>query len=129
MERVVPVLPIDDYQRAVDCCVAGLGFSILMEHRHEPGFPVYMAIGRGELILGLSEHACGEPGAEVYIYVDDLAAWHARCVAHDIPVGDPPEPKPWGNTEMRLADPFRNTLRITQVDTHPRSNTPNRDEG
>lgn len=127
MERVVPVLSIDDYKDAVDFYVTRLGFEILFEHRHEPGFPVYMVVKSGELVLGLSEHGRGHQGSEVYVFVDDLSRWHERCVAAGVAMEHPPTRMPWGNTEMLLKDPSRNALRFTQENTHPGESTPNQD--
>jgi uncharacterized glyoxalase superfamily protein PhnB len=124
MENVVPVLQIDDYQQAVDFYVAGLGFSIVFEHRHEPGFPVFMAVSKGDLVIALSEHGRGHQGSEVYIYVDDIQGWHEQCLANDIIPEQPPDPKPWGNTEMLVKDPSRNALRFSQVNTHSGQSTP-----
>ena len=126
MERVIPVLQIDDYDQAVDFYAARLGFTILFEHRHEPGFPVYMVVKRGDLFIGLSEHGRGHQGSEVYIIVDDIESWHARCLERDVTIAHPPEKMPWGNTDMLLTDPFRNALRFTQENTHAGQNTPNK---
>lgn len=125
MERVIPVLPIDAYSKAVDFYVTRLGFTILFEHRHEPGFPVYMVVQRGDLVLGLSEHSRGREGSEIYLIVDDIESWHHRCLEYDIPIEHSPQKMPWGNTEMLLVDPFHNALRFTQENTHPGQNTPN----
>lgn len=127
MERVVPVLQIDDYQQACDFYVKGLGFNIEFEHRHEPGFPVFMGIRKGDLYFHLSEHGKGHVGTEVYVFVDDIQAWYERCQANGIATETPPEPKPWGNTDMPLKDPFRNLLRFSQTGTHEGQNTPNKD--
>ena len=126
MERVIPVLQIDDYDQAVDFYATRLGFTILFEHRHEPGFPVYMVVKRGDLFIGLSEHGRGHQGSEVYIIVDDIESWHARCLERDVTIEHPPEKMPWGNTDMLLTDPFRNALRFTQENTHAGQNTPNK---
>lgn len=125
MERIVPVLGIDDYDVAVDFYVDRLGFKILFEHRHEPGFPVFMAVQHGNLLLSLSEHSKGHTGSELYIYVHDLDHWHRLCQSVSIQPECEPSQKPWGNTEMPVVDPFRNLLRFTQEGTHPGANTPN----
>lgn len=124
MERVVPVLQIDDYAEAVTFYVDRLGFEIDFEHRHEPGFPVFMGIAKGELYLHLSEHGRGHPGTEIYVFVDDVDAWYELCRRGGVDTGGPPDPKPWGNTELAVGDPSRNLLRITQIGTHGGSNTP-----
>ena len=126
MECVIPVLQIDDYQDAVDFYVSGLGFEIVFEHRHEPGFPVFMGIKKGDLNFSLSEHGRGHQGTEIYIYVDDIQAWHERCKASNITPENPPTPMPWGNTEMLVIDPFRNALRFSQIGTHAGQATPNK---
>ena len=118
MERVVPVLGIDDYEVAVDFYVARLKFEILFEHRHEPSFPVYMVVQRGDLVIGLSEHARGHQGSEVYIFVDDIHLWHQRCLDTGVEIEQALQEKPWGNTEMLVKDPFRNALRFSQENTH-----------
>ena len=126
MEHVLPVLQIDDYAGAVDFYVDRLGFHIAMEHRHEPGFPVFMIVKKGDLVLALSEHGKGHPGSEVYLYVDDINAWFHRCKTNGITPTHEPLAQPWGNTEMLVTDPFRNALRFSQVGTHEGENTPNR---
>lgn len=125
METVLPVLQIDDYEAALAFYVSGLAFDVVMEHRHEPGFPVFMIVQKGSLQLALSEHGRGHQGSEVYLYLDSIEAWHSRCVAAEMQLESPPTAMPWGNTEMLLKDPFRNALRFTQRETHPGSNTPN----
>ncbi|NND99868.1 MAG: VOC family protein [Pirellulaceae bacterium] len=125
MQRIVPVLPIDQYSDAVDFYVNRLGFTIQMEHRHEPGFPVYMVVQRGEFLIGLSEHSRGNDGSELYLFVDDIDDWYQQCTKNKIELGHPPKAMPWGNTEMLVNDPFGNALRFTQLGTHPGQNTPN----
>ena len=126
MEKILAVLQIDNYDDAVDFYHTRLGFDIAMEHRHEPGFPVFMIIKKGALEIALSEHGKGHPGTEIYIYIDDVASWYERCISTNIEVEEPPDPKPWGNTEMLVKDPSRNALRFTQKGTHEGTNTPNK---
>lgn len=126
MESVLPVLQIDDYDSAVDFYVHGLGFEIQMEHRHEPGFPVFMIVKSGDLFLALSEHGRGHQGSEVYVYVDDIEAWHRKCLSKQISPAQPPQAMPWGNTDMLVIDPSRNALRFCQEGTHNGENTPNK---
>ena len=124
MEHILPVLQIDDYDAAVEFYVNGLGFEIVMEHRHEPGFPVFMIVRHGDLTLALSEHGRGHQGSEVYVYVDDVEAWQKKCETK-LSLACEPEKKPWGNTEMLVIDPSRNALRFSQVGTHEGTDTPN----
>ena len=118
MEQVVPILPIDDGKAAKKFYVDGLGFEVEFEWRHEPGFPVHMSVAKGALRLHLSEHAKGQAGVDMYIFVDDVEAWRTRCDANQISIERGPEKMPWGNTEMTLSDPFGSLLRVTQLNTH-----------
>ncbi|MEQ9324079.1 MAG: VOC family protein [Polyangiaceae bacterium] len=118
MNKVVPVLPIDDEASARAFYVDKLGFEVDFAMRFEPDFPVYMGVERGELYLHLSEHAKGQPGVEVYIFVDDLASWHARLQDRDVAIEVGPVKQPWGNTDMVVKDPFGSTLRFSQLNTH-----------
>ncbi len=118
MEKVVPVLQIDDSDDAKAFYVDKLGFTLDFEWRHEPGFPVFMGVKRGDLYLHLSEHGKGHPGTEIYVFVDDVEAWRKRCDDHGVAISQPLEAKPWGSTEMAITDPFRNLLRISQMNTH-----------
>ena len=114
MEKAVPVLQIDDYKEAKIFYVEKLGFEILFEARHEPGFPVFMGIQKGDLLFCLSEHGRGHQGTEVYLYVDDIELWRAACERNSISIEQPPTAMPWGNKEMLVKDPFRNALRFSQ---------------
>ena len=126
MEHILPVLQIDDYDGAVYFYVKRLGFEITMEHRHEPNFPVFMIVEKGALQLALSEHGRGHQGTEIYIYVDDIEAWHKQCKSNQVSMEHKPKQMPWGNTEMLITDPFRNSLRFSQIGTHEGINTPNK---
>jgi len=118
MEKVVPVLQIDDGEVAKAFYVGQLGFELDFEWRHEPGFPTFMGIKLGELYLHLSEHGKGHPGTEVYIFVEDIGEWHQRCKDSGIQPASGPEKMPWGNTDMLIIDPHRNALRFSQLKTH-----------
>ena len=124
MEHILPVLQIDDYDGAVEFYVNRLGFEIIMEHRHEPRFPVFMIVRNGESRLALSEHGRGHQGTEIYVYVNDINAWHKQCKANQVSLEHEPEQRPWGNTEMLVIDPFRNALRFSQVGTHEVTSNP-----
>lgn len=118
MEKVVPVLQIDDCDEAKEFYINKLGFELDFEWRHEPGFPVFMGIKYGDLYLHLSEHGKGHTGSEVYIFVDDIEVWHKRCKEREIEIKNGPVKQAWGNTDMLLVDPHRNSLRFSQIGTH-----------
>lgn len=115
MNKIVPVLPIDDGEAAKAFYADKLGFDVDFEHRHEPGFPNYIGVKHGELYLHLSEHAAGHPGSELYIFVDDIAAWIATFEANGVVLESGPTKQPWGNTDVVIKDPFGSTLRFSQI--------------
>ena len=118
VNQAIPVLQIDDAAEARAFYVGKLGFAVDFEQQFEPGFPMYMGMSYGDLTLHLSEHGRGHQGSEVYLYVDDIAAWVERCREHGVVVDAGPTKQPWGNTEVSLTDPSRNRLRFSQRDTH-----------
>lgn len=118
MEKIVPVLQIDDAEIAKDFYLNKLGFVLDFEWRHEPGFPVFMGVEKGDLYLHLSEHGKGHSGTEVYVFVKDISVWHSRCLQYDVVLDHEPQKMPWGNTDMLVVDPFRNSLRFSQIGTH-----------
>ena len=118
MNKVVPVLGADDYEVSRAFYVDQLGFTVAFEHRHEPGFPMHAGVQHGELFLHLSEHSRGHVGSEIYVFVDDIAAWTERFRANGVTIESGPTRQPWGNTEVAVKDPSRNLLRFSQIGTH-----------
>jgi catechol 2,3-dioxygenase-like lactoylglutathione lyase family enzyme len=118
MERAVPVLQIDDADEAKAFYVDKLGFGVAFEWRHEPGFPVFMGVRKGDLYLLLSEHGRGHPGTDVSIFINDITAWHKCFMETGVSIERGPDKQPWGNTEILVKDPHRNALCFIQIDTH-----------
>jgi catechol 2,3-dioxygenase-like lactoylglutathione lyase family enzyme len=66
--KVIPILRIFDYQRAIEFYVDWLGLKIDWEHTFEENTPVYMQVSGNEITLHLSEHhGDTTPGTRVYI--------------------------------------------------------------
>ncbi len=64
VEKVIPILRIFDYRKAIEFYVDWLGFKIEWEHTFEDNTPVYMEITRDGIALHLSEHhGDATPGA------------------------------------------------------------------
>lgn len=56
-----------------------------------------------------------QPRAELYLVVDDLAAWWTRALsAGGVPL-DPPTPRSWGATVGYLRDPDGHLLALAQA--------------
>lgn len=115
-EKAIPVLRIFDLAAARAFYVDYLGFAVAWEHRFEPDTPVYMAVRRGTVELHLSEHhgdAC--PGSTVFVPMEGLDALHVELAARGYRYARPGiETVDWGR-QMRIADPFGNTLRFTEL--------------
>lgn len=111
MQQVFPTLRITDYARSKRFYVDGLGFRIDWEHRFDVRDPVFVQLTRDGLSLYLSEHAGdGRPGGLVHLYVPDVDAWYAEIVSRGLAVEFPPRDEPWGNRDLRIADPDGNQL-------------------
>ncbi|MGF1511787.1 MAG: VOC family protein [Myxococcota bacterium] len=50
--------------------------------------------------------------------MDDIHAWATRFRQNGVKWASGPTRQPWGNTEILVIDPFRNTLRFSQLGTH-----------
>jgi catechol 2,3-dioxygenase-like lactoylglutathione lyase family enzyme len=119
----IPVLRIFDVDKARDFYVGFLGFRVDWEHRFEPGFPLYMQVSRGGLILHLSEHhGDGSPGVVVVVQTTGLEAYHREVTAKGYRFMRPGlEVAPWNARVMEVIDPFGNRLRFNEpADPAPR---------
>ena len=119
MEKAVPQIRIIDYKEAVDFYCDILGFDIAFEWRHEPGFPVYMGIKRGDLYVHLSEHeGNGKPGGGhgMTLIVDDVNAWYESLKQKNVKFEQELKTQDWGNRDFILKDPFGNQIAIVQSD-------------
>lgn len=116
MQRTVPILHIHNYEEAKAYYVDWLGFKIDWEFRFEPTFPVYMEVSRDGLVLHLSEHKGGNPGAAMcHVDVDDLDALMAEWKSRRPDFTQEVEIAPWNAKHILLKDPFGNTLGINQA--------------
>jgi catechol 2,3-dioxygenase-like lactoylglutathione lyase family enzyme len=103
-EQVIPVLRVDDAERAV-AWYERLAFVKTDEHRFEPGFPAFVTVDRGPVRIFLSEHqGDARPDTLVYMFVDNVDE-----IAGEF--GVTPEDAPWAR-EIELRDPDGNRLRI-----------------
>lgn len=113
--KTTPLLRIFDEAKAREFYLDFLGFSVVFEHRFEPGMPLYMGIARDDCRLHLSEHhgdVC--PGAGMRIEVSDIDALHAELTAKAYRHARPSvNAMPWGTRDMTVADPFGNRLTFT----------------
>lgn len=109
---LIPVLRIFDGQKAREFYVEFLEWKIDWTHRFEENFPEYLQISQGDKVLHLTEHhgdAC--PGATVRIAVQGIDAVAESLRARNYKYAKPDvEAMPWNTKEMRIRDPFGNSL-------------------
>ncbi len=108
----ITILRIFDEAKAREFYIDWLGFTCNLEHRFEPGMPIFMGVYRGACRLNLSEHhGDGAPGMKIRIPVDELEAYHEELVAKPYKYYRPSlQDQEWGNREMPVQDGFGNTL-------------------
>ena len=81
IQKVIPILRIFDYQKAIEFYVDWLGFTIEWEHVFEEGMPKYMEIIKDGLTLHLSEHhGDATPGAKVFLLCTGLKEYHKMLI-------------------------------------------------
>ncbi|WP_256751769.1 glyoxalase superfamily protein [Mesorhizobium sp. Mes31] len=109
---VTPILRIFDIAKAREFYVGFLGFDVRWQHRFDDNAPLYMAVGRDDCVLHLSEHhGDGAPGIAVRIKVEDIAALHRELTAKKYRFARPGlEETPWKTREISVSDPFGNRL-------------------
>ncbi len=110
----VPILRIFDEAKAREFYLDYLGFEVAFEHRFEENMPLYMGIARDGCVLHLSEHyGDATPGSSVRIHCDALGALERELTAKAYKYYRPAiERQPWAS-DMKLLDPFGNTLIFT----------------
>lgn len=115
--KTTPILRSFDETKAREFYLGFLGFSVVFEHRFEPGMPLYMGIRRGDCMLHLSEHhGDATPGASMRIEVDDIDALQAELAAKAYGHARPQvHLQPWGTRDMSVTDPFGNRLTFTSA--------------
>ena len=81
----------------------------------ETGEPTTAAVARDSLRLFFVEQAQGEPGMWLHLDVqksDEVDELHQEWEAKGARIVEAPANRPWGNYEMRVADPDGHTFRV-----------------
>ncbi|EKN65218.1 glyoxalase family protein [Neobacillus bataviensis LMG 21833] len=112
VKSLTPILRIFDVSMAKDFYLNVLGFSLDWEHRYGENFPLYLQVSRGACKLHLSEHfGDSSPGIALRIEVEGIEYFHKTLLSKDYKYAKPGlEVADWGDTEIRLRDPFGNKL-------------------
>lgn len=111
-EKVIPVLRIFDYKKAIEFYVDWLGFDIVFEHYFDENAPVYMEVERDHIVFHLSEHhGDGTPGSRVFIWGEGVAAYHKELIDKKYKYNRPGLEKAfYGAVSFTVDDPFGNKI-------------------
>jgi uncharacterized glyoxalase superfamily protein PhnB len=116
VQKVIPVLRIFDYTKAVEFYINWLEFMIDWEHTFEENTPIYMAVSREGITLHLSEHhGDATPGARVYVECTGLKEYHKMLVDKNYKNNRPGlEETFYGAWCVEVIDPFGNRLTFNE---------------
>ncbi len=116
LDSAIPVLRSFSEEKAREFYLDFLGFTLLWEHRFEPGLPLYMAVRRGALELHLSEHhGDATPGSTVFVPMAGIDALHTELIAKRYGHARPGIVEQGWGRELTVTDPFGNRLRFTEL--------------
>lgn len=113
MTRLIPMLPVLSMARAVDF-YRQLGFTV--ENRNDGWGWAMLVMDDCRLMVDQSihPHRPGPHDGVLYLYPDDVAAYHAQLRRNGVAVPDL-ERSFYGMTEFRFEDPDGNRLWVGQV--------------
>ena len=116
VQKVIPILRIFDYQKAIEFYIDWLGFKIEWEHTFEENMPVYMEITKDVITLHLSEHhGDATPGAKIFIWCTDLKDYHRMLIDKKYKNNRPGLDETfYGSWCMEVIDPFANRLSFNE---------------
>ncbi|MGF7229844.1 glyoxalase superfamily protein [Arachidicoccus sp.] len=116
VEKIIPVLRIFNYQKAIEFYIDWLGFKINWEHTFDENAPVYMEIEREGLVLHLSEHhGDGTPGTNVFIWCNEVRSFHEEIINKKYKYNKPGlEETFYGSLACTVIDPFHNQISFNQ---------------
>ncbi len=114
-EQAIPIFRIFDVAKAREFYCDFLGFTVIGEHRFDPGLPLYMFLKRSGFELHLSEHhGDASPGSTAFVWISGVQAYHAELTAKNYGYGRPGiDQLPWGD-QIQVYDPFGNRIRFCE---------------
>ena len=117
LKFAIPVLQVRSSVVAEDFYCNRLGFHRQFACRLDEAKPnpCYMGLMRDGVRLHVSSFSGdGVSGGVVYLAVEDVDELHAELVAKRVPIDTGPVDQTWGNREMYVKDPDRNSIRFVQ---------------
>jgi PhnB protein len=98
--------------KMIDFLKLSFGAEEIISHRETPDGPVLHAkirIGDSVLEMGEAHGPYQALPSMLFLYVDDVDAWHQRAVAGGATAIDEPKDQPYGDRVSAVSDPFGNT--------------------
>ena len=117
LKFAIPVLHVSSSVSAEEFYCNRLGFQRQFAYRLDETKPdpCYMGLTRDRVRLHLSSFSGdGVSGGAVYVAVVDVDSLHAELVAKGVAIDTGPIDQTWGNREMYVKDPDRNSIRFIQ---------------
>ncbi len=116
VEKVIPMLRIFDYNKAVEFYIDWLGFKINFEHTFHEGAPVYIEVEKDGIVFHLSEHhGDGTPGSHVFIWCTGVKEYHEELINKKYKYNRPGiEETFYGSLTFIVNDPFNNKISFNQ---------------
>ena len=112
IEKVIPILRIFDYKKAIEFYIDWLGFKINWNHTFDDNTPIYLEIEKDGLIIHLSEHhGDGTPGSNVFLWVTGIEEFHKEIINKKYKYNKPGLEKTfYGALSVNVIDPFHNQI-------------------
>ncbi len=116
VEKVIPVLRIFDYAKALEFYRDWLGFKIEWEHTFEENFPIYMEAVKDGITFHLSEHhGDGTPGTHVFIWCKGVKEYHEGLISKKYKYNKPVLEKTfYGALSFSVNNPFSNKISFNE---------------
>ncbi|GAA4811965.1 VOC family protein [Tomitella cavernea] len=111
VERIAPILTVDDIDAAVAEHSSVLGMRVVMNM----GWIVFLADHDGRQIGLMTTDATAPVNPDVSVFVDDVEAAHAAAVTSGLEIIHPLSTEPWGVRRFFYRDA---SGRVVNVGTH-----------
>lgn len=111
IERIAPILTVDDVATAIAEHVGVLGMRVVMNM----GWIAFLADDAGHQIGLMTTDATAPVNPEVSVFVDDVVAAHAAAVASGVEIVHPLSLEEWGVQRFFYRDA---SGRVINVGTH-----------
>ncbi len=111
IERIAPILTVDDVPTAIAEHAAVLGMHVVMDM----DWIAFLADDSGRQIGLMTTDATAPVNPDVSVFVDDVEAAHAAAMASGVEIVHPLSAEPWGVRRFFYRD---SSGRVVNVGTH-----------